>query len=92
MPNTETHWNNFYEYVKKALPLNNINEGYFEKCNIKDGIEYVAKKLHHTPSICKSNYIDPKLVEKYERNPEKFCEYFKGNVNKKFTLHLSENY
>ena len=63
-----------------------------EKCKIKDGIEYVAKKLHHTPSICKSNYIDPKLVEKYERNPEKFCEYFKGDVNKRFTAHLSENY
>ena len=43
-------------------------------------------------SICKSNYIDPKLVEKYEKNPEKFCEYFKGDVNKKFTAHLSENY
>jgi DNA topoisomerase-1 len=63
-----------------------------EKCKIKDGIEYVAKKLHHTPSICKSNYIDPKLLEKYEKNPEKFCEYFKGNVNKRFTSHLSENY
>jgi len=63
-----------------------------EKCKIKDGIEYVAKKLHHTPSICKSNYIDPKLLEKYEKNPEKFCEYFKGNVNKRFTKHLSENY
>jgi len=63
-----------------------------EKCKIKDGIEYVAKKLHHTPSICKSNYIDPKLLEYYERDPEKFCEYFKGNVNKRFTTHLSENY
>ena len=63
-----------------------------EKCKIKDGIEYVAKKLHHTPSICKSNYIDPKLVEKYEKNPEKFCEYFKGDVNKRFTTHLSQNY
>ena len=63
-----------------------------EKCKIKDGIEYVAKKLHHTPSICKSNYIDPKLLEKYETNPEKFCEYFKGDVNKRFTLHLSQNY
>lgn len=63
-----------------------------EKCKIKNGIEYVAKKLHHTPSICKKNYIDPKLLEKYERNPEKFCEYFKGDVNKRFTLHLSENY
>ena len=63
-----------------------------EKCKIKDGIIFVAKKLHHTPSICKSNYIDPKLVEFYEKNPEKFCEYFKGDVDKKFTDFLTKNY
>jgi DNA topoisomerase I len=63
-----------------------------EKCKIKDGIEYVAKKLHHTPSICKSNYIDPKLLEMYEKNSKKFCKYFQGDVNKRFTQHLSNNY
>ena len=62
------------------------------KCSIKDGIEYVAKKLHHTPSICKSNYIDPKLVDFYANNPKQFCEYFKGDVNKKFTDFLIKHY
>jgi DNA topoisomerase I len=80
---------NFRTWSANILLINHLTK---EKCKIKDGIEYVAKKLHHTPSICKSNYIDPKLLEKYEKNPEKFCEYFKGNVNKKFTKHLSENY
>ena len=28
-------FNNFYEYSQKAISLNSINEGYFEKCNIK---------------------------------------------------------
>jgi len=28
-------FDNFYEYVHKAGTLNNINEGYFEKCKIK---------------------------------------------------------
>ena len=59
---------------------------------LKDGIEYVAKKLHHTPSICKSNYIDPKLVEFYERDSDKFCEYFKGNIDKRFTDFLTKHY
>jgi len=59
---------------------------------LKDGIEYVAKKLHHTPSICKTNYIDPKLVDFYENNPEKFCEYFKGNKDKQFTDFLIKHY
>lgn len=80
---------NFRTWSANILLINQLTK---EKCKIKDGIEYVAKKLHHTPSICKSNYIDPKLVEKYEKNPEKFCEYFKGDVNKRFTTHLSENY
>ena len=80
---------NFRTWSANILLINQLTK---EKCKIKDGIEYVAKKLHHTPSICKSNYIDPKLVEKYEKNPEKFCEYFKGDVNKRFTIHLSENY
>ena len=61
------------------------------KCS-KDGIEYVAKKLHHTPSICKSNYIDPKLVEFYEKDNQKFCEYFKGDIDKRFTEHLIKYY
>ena len=74
---------------KMELPFIKIGSG---EITWLEMIEYVAKKLHHTPSICKSNYIDPKLLEKYERNPEKFCEYFKGNVNKRFTAHLSENY
>ena len=80
---------NFRTWSANILLINHLLK---EKCKIKDGIEYVAEKLHHTPSICKSNYIDPKLLEKYEKNPEKFCEYFKGNVNKRFTKHLSENY
>ena len=28
-------FNNIYEYMKKAISFDNINEGYFEKCNIK---------------------------------------------------------
>jgi len=28
-------FNNFYQYTQKAINFNTINEGYFEKCNIK---------------------------------------------------------
>jgi len=80
---------NFRTWSANTLLISHLLEN---KYTIKDGIEYVAKKLHHTPSICKSNYIDPKLVEFYENNPDKFCEYFKGDVNRRFTDFLMKHY
>jgi DNA topoisomerase-1 len=79
---------NFRTWSANTLLISHLLEN---NC-LKDGIEYVAKKLHHTPSICKSNYIDPKLVDYYENNPEKFYEYFKGNVDKRFTDFLMKHY
>jgi len=79
---------NFRTWSANTLLISHLLEN---NC-LKDGIEYVAKKLHHTPSICKSNYIDPKLVEFYENNPDKFCEYFKGNIDKRFTDFLMKHY
>ena len=52
----------------------------------------VAQKLHHTSAICKKNYIDPKLIQFYEQNEKKFKTYFRGDINKRFTHFLSENY
>ena len=59
---------------------------------VKKSIEFVADKLHHTPSICKKNYIDPKLVEYYNKDPDKFCKFFKGDIDKRFTEFLEKNY
>ena len=55
-------------------------------------IDKVANKLHHTPSICKKNYIDPKLIEFYMKDKEKFKKYFKNNIHKQFTSFLINNY
>ena len=60
--------------------------------DIKESIDTVAQKLHHTSAICKKNYIDPKLIELYETNPKKFKSQFKGDINKKFTQFLISNY
>lgn len=46
---------------------------------IKDSINLVSKRLHNTYSVCKSNYIDPELVNYYETEPEEFIKYFKIN-------------
>lgn len=60
--------------------------------NLKLAIEKVANKLHHTPAICKKNYLDPKLIEFYEKDKNKFIKYFKGDVNNLYTKFLENNY
>jgi DNA topoisomerase-1 len=60
--------------------------------NLKLAIEQVANKLHHTPAICKKNYLDPKLIEFYEKDKNKFIKYFKGDVNNLYTKFLENNY
>jgi len=59
---------------------------------LQDCIDEVADKLHHTSAICKKNYIDPKLIEYYEKNEKKFKSFFTGDLNKKFTKFLENNY
>ena len=60
--------------------------------DLTESVDMVAQKLHHTSAICKKNYIDPKLIQFYERNEKRFKTYFRGDVNKRFTQFLSENY
>ena len=61
-----------------------------KKCNtFKECVEKVAKKLHHTPSICNKNYLDPKLINFYKTDIDKFNDYFnKYNYN----YYLIHNY
>ena len=34
--------------------------------------------LHNTTSVCKQNYLDPKLIQFYESKSEDFIQYFNG--------------
>lgn len=76
-------WGANIELIKELLKKNST---------IKDCIDNVAYKLHHTSSICKKNYLEPKLIEKFTDNPIKFREDFKGNIYNKFVKHLINNY
>ena len=75
-------WGANTELIRSLLDDNDLSES----------VDMVAQKLHHTSAICKKNYIDPKLIQFYERNEKKFKTYFRGDVNKRFTQFLSENY
>ena len=43
-------------------------------------IKKVASKLHNTSAVCKSNYLDPELINLFVENPNKFRNTF--NVKK----------
>ena len=67
--------------------LNNLDK------EVKECLEKVSDKLHHTPEVCKKNYIFTELIEFYKKDKTKFKNYFNNNnINKQFTKFLKENY
>jgi len=60
--------------------------------DIKECVQKVADKLHHTPEVCKKNYLFTELIEFYLKDKGKFNKFFKENINKQFTLFLKRNY
>ena len=78
-------WNANIELIKNILKSRDNN--------ISNSIKNVALKLHHTPPVCKKNYIDPKLIGYFENNPTEFYSFFKGgNINQKYTKFLNLKY
>ena len=74
-------WNANIEFIKESKRAKDMNE-----C-----IEKVSDKLHHTPSICKKDYLNSKLLEFYKKNPKKFKKYFDKEPNKKFIEFLKKS-
>ena len=44
-------------------------------------INNVSQKLHNTPAVCKSNYLDPELIKFYKYDEDTFKEYFEFKTN-----------
>ena len=49
--------------------------------------DYVSKKLHNTPSICRSKYINNKLLEKVIVNPYYYSALGKKTGSKNISVH-----
>ena len=77
--------------IKLIEYLSQSNEGEDIDKDIKKCITEVAGKLHHTPEVCKKNYLFTGLIEFYKKDKTKFKEYFRNNINKKFTQFLKNN-
>ena len=61
--------------------LKNDNEN-LQK-GLKECVQKVADKMHHTASICKKNYLNPELMKMYLERNEFFYNHFKGNTKDK---------
>ena len=46
---------------------------------LKESIQKVAKKLHNTPAVCRSNYLDPELIKFFTFDCKKFLKQFSGS-------------
>ena len=88
-------WNANLELIKELIYYNDDSKYVMKEC-----IKNVAFKLHHTSSICKKNYLDPKLIEFYNNYPDEFIEYFYAPrtknidivISTKLTEFLEDNY
>ena len=77
--------------VKLIKYLLNSDESDVNK-DLKECVQKVADKLHHTPEVCKKNYLFTELIEFYLKDKTKFLKFFRTNINKQFTLFLKKNY
>jgi len=57
--------------------------------NINEVVRETARRLNNTPSVCKTNYIDPYLIELYLNDSKRFLGTFKHTSTKD---EISERY
>ena len=59
------------------------------KHNINEAVRGTARRLNNTPTVCKTNYIDPYLIELYLNDTKRFLGTFKHASTKD---EISERY
>ena len=60
-------WGANIELIKQLVKTESV----LKKC-----IDKVAERLHNTPAVCRSNYLDPELLNFYKNDPDQFRSYF----------------
>ena len=66
------------------------------KKHFKESIKKVAQQMHHTPGICKKNYINNEVIDMYLNQNERFHYYFrstdKQGISEDFIKFLKDLY
>ncbi len=76
-------------FISEILKYENPNSATQKKKNINEAVRKTAHKLNNTPSVCKTNYIDPYLIELYLNDSKRFLGTFKHASTKD---EISERY
>ena len=50
------------------------------KKHLSQSIKRIAERMHHTPSICKKNYINNELLDLYINSNDRFRYYFRSKT------------
>jgi DNA topoisomerase-1 len=67
-------WTANTDLIKELLkPATNF------KKHLNESVKVIASKMHHTPGICKKNYINKELMDMYLEQNDRFRYYFKNN-------------
>jgi len=75
-------WGANLEFIQQLLKLDKVESETKKKKNISEALQKVAHKLHNTPSVCRSNYIDPYLIKLYLNNSKRFNATFQTKTTK----------
>ncbi len=68
--------------LSKQYDIKNKND---IKKIINKSIKKVAQRLHNTSSVCKSNYLDPELIQFFTNDHQKFLDLFSHNSKDKIS-------
>jgi DNA topoisomerase-1 len=91
-----TYYANYHmlDYLQSVLDIKNNSE--YNSLNsekrkisyMKSKIsEYVAERLHNTPSVCRNKYINNKLLNKVITNPHYYSGLGKNDIGPKLSIH-----
>ena len=64
-------------FITEILKCDTPNSETQKKNNVNEAVRKTAHKLNNTSSVCKTNYIDPYLIELYLNDTKRFLGTFK---------------
>jgi DNA topoisomerase-1 len=81
-------WHANIYFIEEMAKVGTISENITDRKRVvRENIQYVAEKLHHTVAISKKKYINPDLINMYIEDPRKFDKI----VLKHYNAHNKNN-
>jgi DNA topoisomerase-1 len=70
------------EFISQLLKKEKVDSENKRKKQVSEALQKVAHKLHNTASVCKSNYIDPYLINTFVEDNKRFNATFRKATTK----------